>query len=145
MTKNLILTAAALVCLMWPQTAPAQSKADKDLDEQLAAMLKDAAFTGRIEEQLTKRLGRPLRPRLAEVGRLLWFDTITGLNNDNTCAGCHSPTNGFGDSQSIAIGIQNNGIVGADRAGPRNMRRAPMVLNTAFFPNLMWNSRFTSL
>jgi cytochrome c peroxidase len=25
------------------------------------------------------------------------------------------------------------------------MRRAPMVLNTAFFPELMWNSRFSSL
>jgi cytochrome c peroxidase len=25
------------------------------------------------------------------------------------------------------------------------MRRAPMVINTAFFPRLMWNSRFASL
>jgi cytochrome c peroxidase len=67
------------------------------------------------------------------------------LNNDNNCSGCHSPTNGFGDTQSIAIGIDNNGIVGPDRAGPRNQRRTPMVINTAFFPNLMWNSRFTAL
>ena len=43
---------------------------------------------------------------------MLWFDTITGLNGDNACAGCHSPTNGFGDTQSIAIGIDNNRIVG---------------------------------
>ena len=57
----------------------------------------------------------------------------------------HPPTNGFGDSQPIAIGIDNNGIVGPDRAGPRNMRRAPMVLNTAFFPALMWNGRFSSV
>jgi cytochrome c peroxidase len=53
--------------------------------------------------------------------------------------------NGFGDSQPIAIGIDNNWIVGPDRAGPRNMRRAPMVLNTAFFPALMWNGRFSSV
>jgi hypothetical protein len=99
---------------------------------------------GRIESTLERRIGHRLDPRLANVGRLLWFDTITGLNNDNTCAGCHSPTNGFGDTQSIAIGIQNNGIVGPDRAGPHNERRAPMVINTAFFPNLMWNSRFVS-
>src|SRR5205085_11859587 len=39
----------------------------------------------------------------------------------------------------------NNRIVGPDRAGPRNMRRAPMVINTAFFPSLMWNSRFAAL
>jgi cytochrome c peroxidase len=76
---------------------------------------------------------------------MLWFDTIGGLNDDNTCAGCHSPTNGFGDTQSIAIGIDNNGIVGPNRAGPRNMRRTPMAINTAFFPNLMWNSRFVAL
>src|SRR5262249_50374082 len=49
------------------------------------------------------------------------------------------------DTQSIAIGIDNNAIVGADRAGPRNQRRTPTVANTAFYPNLMWNSRFVSL
>jgi cytochrome c peroxidase len=94
---------------------------------------------------LERRLGRPLDRRLANLGRLLWFDTITGLNDDNTCAGCHSPTNGFGDTQSIAIGIENNGTVGPDRTGPRNMRRAPSAMNVAFYPNLMWNSRFASL
>ena len=76
---------------------------------------------------------------------MLWFDPIGGLNDDNTCAGCHSPTNGFGDTQSIAIGIDNNGVVGRDRTGPRNQRRSPMVLNTAFYPTLMWNSRFRAL
>ena len=73
---------------------------------------------------------------------MLWFDPIGGLNNDNTCGGCHSPTNGFGDTQSIAIGIDNDGIVGPGRSGPRNQRRSPMVINTAFYPTLMWNSRF---
>ena len=73
---------------------------------------------------------------------MLWFDPIGGLNDDNTCGGCHSPTNGFGDTQSIAIGIENNGVVGPGRTGPRNQRRSPMVLNTAFYPTLMWNSRF---
>ncbi len=115
------------------------------LDAELHAALQQQGFTGRVEQTLTERLGRPLDPRLANVGRLLWFDTVTGLNDDNTCAGCHSPTNGFGDSQPIAIGIENNGVVGPGRSGPRNMRRAPMVLNTAFFPALMWNSRFSSL
>jgi cytochrome c peroxidase len=115
------------------------------LDDELRATLAREGFTGRIQQTLTARLGRPVDPRLANVGRLLWFDTVTGLNGDNTCAGCHSPTNGFGDSQPIAIGIDNNGVVGPERSGPRNMRRAPMVLNTAFFPELMWNSRFSSL
>jgi cytochrome c peroxidase len=117
---------------------------DRSLDARLSQRLTEFGFTGRIESTLTTRLGRPLDRRLANIGRLLWFDTVTGLNDDNTCAGCHSPTNGFGDSQPIAIGIDNNGIVGHNRAGPRNMRRSPMVLNTAFFPTLMWNSRFSA-
>jgi cytochrome c peroxidase len=115
------------------------------LDAKLTSQLNAVGFNGRIQSTLVRRLGRPLNQRLANVGRLLWFDTLTGLNGDNTCGGCHSPTNGFGDTQSIAIGIENNGVVGPDRTGPRNMRRAPMVLNTAFFPRLMWNSRFEAL
>src|SRR5262249_22661695 len=115
------------------------------LDQQLQAELARLGFTGRIESTLEQRLDRRIDNQLADLGRLLFFDTVTGLNNDNNCSGCHSPTNGFGDTQSIAIGIDNNGVVGAGRAGPRNQRRTPMVVNTAFFPNLMWNSRFASL
>ena len=118
---------------------------DDALTQELTDTLQELEFTGRIEDTLEDRLGRRIDRKLADLGRLLWFDTITGLNNDNTCAGCHSPTNGFGDTQSIAIGIENNGIVGPHRTGPRNQRRAPLILNNAFFPNLMWNSRFASL
>lgn len=121
------------------------SPGDTDLDQQLATVLADAGFTGSIESTLEDRLGRRMDNQLADLGRLLWFDTLTGLNDDNTCAGCHSPTHGFGDTQSIAIGIENNGVVGPDRTGPRNMRRTPMAINTAFYPRLMWNSRFLSL
>ena len=123
-----------------------QSSADSraGLDQQLDAVLVQLGFTGRIESTLEQRIGHHIDNQLADLGRLLFFDTVGGLNNDNNCSGCHSPTNGFGDTQSIAIGIDNNGIVGADRAGPRNQRRTPTVANTAFFPNLMWNSRFAS-
>ena len=123
----------------------AAPQSENELDQELAEVLHQAGFTGRIEFTLKDRLGRRIDPQLAEIGRLLWFDTITGLNDDNTCAGCHSPTAGFGDTQSIAIGIENNGVVGPHRSGPRNMRRSPLVINTAFYPNLMWNSRFRAL
>jgi cytochrome c peroxidase len=66
---------------------------------------------------------------------LIFFDKINGLHNDNSCAGCHTPAFGFGDSQSIAIGVDNSGIVGRGRKGPRNQRRAPMIVNTAFSRN----------
>jgi cytochrome c peroxidase len=112
------------------------------LDEQLSGVLRSARFTGTIESTLERRLGRKVDPDLAELGRLLWFDKLPALYHDNACGGCHSPSNGFGDTQSIAIGIQNNNLVGPDRSGPRNKRRAPIVINAAFYPSLMWNGRF---
>src|SRR5215212_350722 len=115
------------------------------LDDKLQAVLQQAGFTGRMEVTLEQRLGRRVDLQLADLGRNLWFDTLTGLNNDNACAGCHSPTAGFGDTQSIAIGIDSNQVVGPHRAGPRNLRRAPMVINSAFYPRIMWNSRIAAL
>jgi cytochrome c peroxidase len=118
---------------------------DLFVDQQLQVTLQKAGFTGRVDSTLEGRLGRKLDPRLADLGRLLFFDVAGGLHNDNTCGGCHAPSSGFGDTQSIAIGIQSNLIVGPRRAGPRNQRRTPSVVNTAFYPRLMWNGRFSSL
>src|SRR5262245_46325025 len=115
------------------------------LDAQLRTALADAGFTGRIASTLEQRLGRRVDRRLARLGQVLWFDTIGALHGDNTCGGCHAPATGFGDTQSIAIGIQSNRIVGPHRTGPRNQRRTPFALNVAFFPALMWNGRFASL
>jgi cytochrome c peroxidase len=117
---------------------------DARLDQQLEGMLYREGFTGKIESTLTTRLGRPLDPALVTVGRMLWFDTIGALHDDNACGGCHSPSAGFGDTQSIAVGIQSNRIVGVQREGPHNQRRAPKALNIAFYPALMWNGRFNS-
>ena len=125
--------------------SPAFSAAASDgLDAELRSQLANLGFTGRIGATLEARLGRRIDHQLADIGRMLWFDPIGGLNDDNTCGGCHSPTNGFGDTQSIAIGIDNNGLVGPGRRGPRNQRRSPMAINTAFYPTLMWNSRFNA-
>ncbi len=122
---------------------------DRILNRELTAVLSAAKFTGRIEQEFDRRirknLGRPIDPKLADLGRLLWFDKLQALGRDNACAGCHSPTNGMGDSQPIAIGVQNNNIVGVHRTGPRNQRRAPSVVNTALYPNVMWNSRFAAV
>src|SRR5262245_13300430 len=140
----LLLSLAASSAMMFASSKGVKAQ-DDALNRELTAELQELGFTGRIEDTLEDRLGRLIDRKLADLGRLLWFDTITGLNNDNTCAGCHSPTNGFGDTQSIAIGIKNKSIVGPHRIGPRNQRRAPLIINNAFFPNLMWNSRFASL
>jgi cytochrome c peroxidase len=114
------------------------------VEDSLASKLKEHGFTGAMASTLELRLGRKVDPKLADLGRMLFFDTIGGLHDDNTCAGCHSPSAGMGDTQSIAIGVQNNGKVGPGRTGPRNQRRSPMVINTAFYYKLMWNGRFFS-
>jgi cytochrome c peroxidase len=146
--------AGAIVSILQPcmggvvQTAHATTD-DSALDDALAAVLSNAGFTGNIqqifEQRLAANLGRPIDPKLANLGRLLWFDKIHSLHRDNTCGGCHSPTNAFGDSQPMAIGVQNNNFVGPERSGPRNQRRTPLVVNTALYPALMWNGRFNSV
>lgn len=139
---NSSLAAAVVLCALL--SAADAGSAPSDLDGQVRAALAAAGFTGRIQNTLPERLGRPLDPRLADLGRLLWFDTLGGLHRDNTCGGCHSPSRGLGDTQSIAIGVQNNNVVGPHRAGPRNQRRTPTAVNTAFYPSLMWNGRFSA-
>lgn len=131
-----------LLSLIVPFNSSAYS--DSKLDSELVSALKHAGFTGTMQSQLEKKLGRRIDLKLADLGRLLWFDKFGGLHSDNTCGGCHSPANGFGDSQSIAIGVQNNNLVGPHRTGPRNQRRAPSAVNSVFFPSLMWNGRFSA-
>ena len=114
------------------------------LNQELQAHLDEREFTGRIESTLEQKLGRPINRDLAEIGRLLFFDPILSLSKDNSCSGCHGPNVSFNGSQPIAIGIGNNGIVGPGRVGPHNQRRAPSIINAAFFPRLMWDARFTS-
>jgi len=122
-----------------------QNNGHDQSDITLTAILQQNGFDGRIEEKLEQQLGRKLNKDKVNLGRLVFFDKGLGLHQDNSCAGCHSPGNGFGDSQPIAIGVDNNDTVGPHRAGPRNQRRTPSVINTAFYPKVMWNGRFASL
>jgi cytochrome c peroxidase len=121
-----------------------QETGERDIDRQLAIVLERAEFTGRIESTLEARLGRKIDSELSDLGRMLFFDKILGLHDDNSCAGCHAPAFGFGDSQRMAIGVDNNGVVGPNRHGPRNQRRSPLVANTVFYPALMWTPRFVA-
>jgi len=144
-----LLALAMLIAAMIAPAAMATPRNDpgrgaSELDERLQAALLRAGFTGEIESRLRTEefLGRERDRLLADLGRMLFFDTAVGLRGDNACAGCHSPAAGFSDTQSIAIGVQNNGVVGPARSGPRNQRRSPSVVNTAYYPMLMWNGRF---
>src|SRR5262245_17185905 len=94
--KGIVLFAVACVTLLLASVAAAHDRRaltqGSQLDRDLEAVVREVGFNGRIESTLERRLGRRIDHRLADLGRLLWFDTITGLNDDNTCAGCHSPT-----------------------------------------------------
>ncbi len=145
LTRQVASCAFAAILIYASALSSAHAANSKPLDEELAAVLANHGFTGTIQTQFMHKLGRPIDRKRANLGRLLWFDTVSGLNGDNTCGGCHSPTNGFGDTQPIAIGIDNNLVVGPNRAGPRNQRRTPVAVNAALYPALMWNSRFAAL
>ena len=107
------------VCMLaLAQGAAAAERAPDGVDQELRTVLARQGFTGKVESTLEQRLGRPLDPAKANLGRLLFFDEFVGLHGDNSCAGCHSPLNGFGDSRSMAIGVENNDFVGPRRAGP---------------------------
>jgi cytochrome c peroxidase len=134
----------ALVTAAMPQEPARSDERPSRLDRELSVVLERAGFTGTVGTSIERRLGRPIDRRLADLGRMLWFDTSGGLHDDNSCGGCHSPANGLGDSQSIAIGVQNNNRVGPGRTGPRNQRRTPTAVNAAFYPALMWNGRFSA-
>ena len=147
MRRNLTILFLSLISFGVIVLTPGTSASSDDdaLTEQLSEVLSQHGFTGRVGSSLEQRLGRKIDNQLAELGRLAFHDSLLGLNNDNSCSGCHAAHLGFGDSQSIAIGVENNNIVGPDRTGPRNQRRAPIILNNVFFPALMWNSRFNSV
>src|SRR5262249_264905 len=79
--------AAALFCVSLLRPAVIASAPQNDtLDADLSAALAAAGFTGRIEQTYRARieatLGRPLDPKLADLGRLLWFDTLPSLHAD---------------------------------------------------------------
>lgn len=121
------------------------ARGDNSLDQELKSILASHGFTGNIESTVETRLGRPINQKLASAGHLLYFDAILAIKQDNACAGCHSPTTGFADTQSIAIGIDSNGFVGPSRKGPRNRRRALTGINAVFYPKATWTGRFESL
>src|SRR5688572_15929854 len=80
-------TAAVVILLVTLPSSKAERNSS-DLGNELAAVLEKAAFTGAVQHTLETRLGRHINKKLANLGRLLWFDNVGGLHSDNTCGGC---------------------------------------------------------
>ena len=66
--RGLLAVAVFAAAATWATSADAG--APDRLDERLARVLRDAGFTGRVQEALEGRLGRRIDPRLADLGRL---------------------------------------------------------------------------
>ncbi|ANL39529.1 cytochrome-c peroxidase [Rhizobium phaseoli] len=131
----IIASSCAVPSIIWAQST--------NPDHELKQLLARYNFTGNTQATLEKK--HPVDEKLAAIGQNLFFDRILGLSNDNSCSGCHSPQFAFADSQSIAIGVDNNCRVGPGRVGPHNQRRSPTVTNAVLYPVMMWNGRFSSI
>ena len=123
----LVLFAISAVSLVMTTHAdgPEGDHGDGRLDRRLQHVLRDAGFTGRVERTLEARLGRPLDPGLADLGRLLFFDKMLGLHNDNSCAGCHSPA--FGVRRLAADGDRHRQQRHRRPEPPRPAQPAPLA------------------
>jgi hypothetical protein len=100
----------------------AESRSGFSLPYRLARTLERGLHRA-VRSTLQQRLGagRSRMPTAANSSSTRsWGSTAT------TRAGCHLADEWPGDTQSIAIGIQNNNLVGLGRTGRRNQRRTPI-------------------
>lgn len=102
-----------------------------DLDDEVKAGFKDIGY-----------LGRPVYPsnntysaEKEKLGKLLFFDPRMSVSKQIACASCHDPELGWGDGKRVAYGHDRQN-------GKRN---AMTILNTAFYNELFWDGRATSL
>ena len=99
--QMILLVALVVGAAMIVTQRTSASDRDSILDDQLSQVLTQHGFTGTVGSSLERRLGRRIDNQLADLGRNLFHDTIVGLNNDNSCSGCHSATAGFGDTRPV--------------------------------------------
>lgn len=122
------LSVIAMVISLYPWDGQAEDDNSGGLDRTLTQLLRDAGFTGKVESTLEARLGRRTDPTMAELGRLLFFDKILGLHNDNSCGGCHSPAFGFGDRsrwRSASTTTTSSAQIDVGRATSAGHRSSP--------------------
>src|SRR5262245_58258066 len=80
-------SADARIALQQQGISASESAASIDpiLDLGLFIKLRQHGFTGRIQERVAEGLGRPIDAKVASLGRDLFFDSLLGLNDDNSC------------------------------------------------------------
>jgi cytochrome c peroxidase len=76
-----------------------------------------------------------LQSRVADLGRLLFFDRRLSRDRSVSCASCHDPARAFTDGRAVSTGVTG-------RTGRRN---APTLVNRAWGDAQFWDGRVASL
>lgn len=77
----------------------------------------------------------PITPAKVKLGRMLFFDERLSGDTEVSCATCHAPGIGWGDSRDISTGYP----------GTRHWRNSQTVVNSAFLQKLFWAGESPSL
>lgn len=75
---------------------------------------------------------RHLKPEVAALGKMLFFDPVLSGNHTRSCASCHSPTQAFSDglTRSVAFDSHKN-----------TLRNAPTLINSVYQKSQFWDQR----
>jgi cytochrome c peroxidase len=76
--------------------------------------------------------------RLAELGRVLFYDKNLSLNNSTSCGSCHKQQHGFADNQQFSRGLM----------GKLSTRNTSSLINTSSFigsTTFFWDGRAASI
>lgn len=71
----------------------------------------------------------------AQLGKLLFSETLLSKDNSISCASCHKPEFAFADSAAFSLGIY----------GKPTLRNTPSVLNMASRSSFFWDGRAETL
>ena len=71
----------------------------------------------------------------AELGRLLFFDTILSKDKTISCASCHQPEHAFADTSAVSKGV----------GGVQGTRNTPSAMNLSLQRIFFWDGRAKSL
>ncbi len=75
---------------------------------------------------------RNLKPEVARLGKMLFFDPVLSGNNTRACASCHSPSKAFSDGAIKSIAFNSSHEV---------LRNAPTLINSAYQKSQFWDQR----
>src|SRR5688500_4009938 len=71
----------------------------------------------------------------AELGKLLFFDSILSKDRTISCASCHKPSFAFADTSKVSIGVD----------GKKGVRNTPSAMNVLLQRFFFWDGRAKTL